>query len=168
MEFDSNASWCHIDYNSIAKTPILRHNICIIIHLYITVKPEVRLLNSRMGHSLGKETILTCVISASPMAEVFWRKGKKKMVTEYGKYRSDVYRDSPHARTLNLQIRNLQKEDFGNYTCEASNQLGGDSEIMVLYGNDICILIKEKTVQSVVCIANKKGSIMIISSVHSN
>ncbi|OWF54122.1 opioid-binding protein/cell adhesion molecule-like isoform X1 [Mizuhopecten yessoensis] len=103
------------------------------IRVDVQFKPEVRLLTKRMGHYLGKETILSCVISASPQAEVFWRKGDKKLVTEYGKYRSDVFHDRPHTLTLNLQIYNLQKEDFGNYTCEASNKLGGDTENMLLY-----------------------------------
>jgi hypothetical protein len=29
---------------------------------------------------------------------------------------------------------NLEEKDFGFYTCEASNKLGGDSELMLLYG----------------------------------
>ncbi|XP_069137528.1 opioid-binding protein/cell adhesion molecule-like isoform X2 [Argopecten irradians] len=103
------------------------------IKVDVQFKPEVQLLTTRMGHYVGKETILSCVIAASPQAAVFWRKGDKKLVTEYGKYRSDVFHDQPHTLTLNLQIHNLQKEDFGNYTCEASNKLGGDSENMVLY-----------------------------------
>ena len=98
------------------------------------VPPEVTVLNRRMSQTIGKETILNCVISASPQAEVYWKKGNKKMDTQYGKSRSEIYKDSTHTLTLSLQIIDIQKEDFGNYTCEASNKLGRDSESMILFG----------------------------------
>ena len=51
-----------------------------------------------------------------------------------GKYRVQPYDEGDHTITLSLQIYNLQPQDFGEYKCVASNNLGKDSESMFLYG----------------------------------
>ena len=53
-----------------------------------------------------------------------------------GKYRTEGYNDGsgPHTIILNLHIINIQKEDYGVYSCYASNNYGTDREDMVLYG----------------------------------
>ena len=97
------------------------------------VPPEIHLLTKRMSQTLGKETILTCMISASPQAVGVWHKNGQKIESDW-KIRSEIYIESPHTVSLDLKIMNLEEKDFGFYTCEASNELGGDSERMLLYG----------------------------------
>lgn len=93
----------------------------------------MRLLNRKISQRIGKETILSCIISASPQAYGVWLKDGKAIAPRTG-LRTEIYDDSPHTVTLNLRIINIKESDFGHYTCEASNQLGGDKEGMILYG----------------------------------
>ncbi|KAJ8304088.1 hypothetical protein KUTeg_017671, partial [Tegillarca granosa] len=99
------------------------------------VPPEVELLSKKMGQYVTKETILGCNISASPLATAIWRRGKQRqpISNKSYKYRIDLYEDGPHTHSLNLRIMDIQDEDFGEYFCEATNNLGIDSERMVLY-----------------------------------
>ncbi len=36
---------------------------------------------------------------------------------------------------LQLEILNVQGDDFGDYTCEGSNNLGNGSAVVTVYGN---------------------------------
>ena len=112
------------------------------IYIYLClflVKPEVRLLNRKISQRIGKETILSCSISASPQAYGVWLKGGKA-ITQRAGLRADVYNDGPHTVTLNLRIIDIKESDFGYYTCEASNELGKDKEGMILYGKSLNII----------------------------
>ena len=99
-----------------------------------TVPPEVHLLNKKISQRIGKETILSCIISAAPQGLGLWLKDGKSVESDWN-VRNEIYdEDSPHTITLNLRIMSVEEKDFGHYTCEASNILGGDSESMFLYG----------------------------------
>lgn len=102
------------------------------INVEVQFPPEVRLLTKKISQRIGKETILTCMISASPQAVGIWLLQGKPIEASW-KIRTEVYEESPHTVSLNLRIMNLEDTDFGFYTCEASNRLGGDSERMLLY-----------------------------------
>ncbi|CAC5401270.1 HNT [Mytilus coruscus] len=102
------------------------------IYVDVQFPPEVHLLNKKISQRVGKETILSCIISASPQAVGIWYKGKTPVEQRWD-IRTEIYEDDPHTLTLNLRIMSLEEKDFGHYTCEASNELGGDSETMFLY-----------------------------------
>jgi hypothetical protein len=46
----------------------------------------------------------------------------------------NLYPETPDKLVLSLTIRELQPEDFGKYTCIASNSLGEASKRMTLAG----------------------------------
>ena len=95
--------------------------------------PEVRLPNKRIGQSVGKETILDCIISANPHAVTEWRRDGRPL-HKSDKYDIDVFRDTyENSVTLSLRIKNLVAEDYGRYLCLGSNHLGEDQEEMTLY-----------------------------------
>ena len=100
------------------------------------VKPEVRLSTSRLGQSIGRETILECRVSSSPHAFMVWKKnGTVVPIKTVYKYSTVIYdEDDKHEKTLALHIIDIDKNDYGYYTCEASNRLGSDRETMLLYG----------------------------------
>ncbi|XP_067681504.1 limbic system-associated membrane protein-like [Haliotis asinina] len=106
------------------------------IKVTVQFPPEVRLPTKRIGQAVGKETILECVISASPHEISVWIRNGKEL-TDSEKYRIEIYEDKDHTITLSLRIRNINAFDFGQYTCMASNILGKDRETMALYDYSI-------------------------------
>lgn len=97
------------------------------------VLPDVRLPIKRMGQIRGKETILDCMITAVPLGGMSWERNGVTLKKSW-KYRIEPYDESGNSYTLSIRIIDLNKEDFGEYTCVASNILGKDQETMVLYG----------------------------------
>ena len=84
---------------------------------------------------MGRETILECTVAASPHASILWRKDGKDIPFHIYKYSTVIYdEENRHEKTLALNIIDIEKSDFGRYTCEASNSLGYDKETMLLYG----------------------------------
>lgn len=100
----------------------------------ILVPPEVELPTKRMGQAIGKETILQCKVSASPHESIVWKKNGSALPLHMYKYWTELYDEGHHEKTLHLNIIDIDQDDFGFYTCHASNNLGRDSETMFLYG----------------------------------
>ncbi|OWF45992.1 Opioid-binding protein/cell adhesion molecule-like [Mizuhopecten yessoensis] len=109
------------------------HSVSREINVAVVFPPEVMLRVNRIGQFLGKETILECIISASPMTTSVWLRNGKELKNRSGKFRTEGYSEGPHTVTLNLHIINIQPEDYGIYSCYASNAYGEDVEEMVLY-----------------------------------
>lgn len=86
-----------------------------------------------MGQSRGKETILECKVTAFPQGVTVWRYQGQDLINS-DKYRVEVYQDRGHMVILSVRIVNLTREDFGQYSCFASNGFGMDEETMTLYG----------------------------------
>lgn len=87
-----------------------------------------------MGQAIGKETILQCKVSASPHESIVWKKNGSALPLHMYKYWTELYDEGHHEKTLHLNIIDIDQDDFGFYTCHASNNLGRDSETMFLYG----------------------------------
>ena len=101
----------------------------------LLVPPEVRIPTPRLGQSVGRETILECKVAASPHGSIVWRKDGRNIPLHIYKYSTMVYdEEDRHEKTLALNIIDIDKSDFGRYTCEAENKLGSDKEHMLLYG----------------------------------
>lgn len=66
-----------------------------------------------------------------------WKKNGEQLHPNF-KHELDVYNEGPQTITLSLRIVNIQKYDFGDYVCEASNSMGSASEVMELYGRRTC------------------------------
>lgn len=58
----------------------------------------------------------------------------ERVSTQSQKYRTEAYEEDHNIITLSLRIFSIEKQDYGEYTCVASNKLGKDSESMILYG----------------------------------
>lgn len=64
-----------------------------------------------------------------------WQKKGIPIKDQYGKYQIDFYKENEeYTNVLNLHIFLVERADYGNYTCVASNSLGQDEETMTLYG----------------------------------
>ncbi|KAL8603020.1 hypothetical protein ACOMHN_020012 [Nucella lapillus] len=98
--------------------------------------PEIKLHNTRIGQEVGKETILECIISASPQHVTRWRRGDEVFHNYVkDKYEVNVYDDNtePNTIVLSLRIMRVEPADYGSYVCEASNNFGKALRTMELY-----------------------------------
>ncbi|KAH3730023.1 hypothetical protein DPMN_056001 [Dreissena polymorpha] len=135
--------FCGGRYECIAENGV-PPNATKVFHITVEFPPEVSLTNKRLGQSVGRETLLECRVAASPHANIYWTRERQDLpLHKTNKYVTNVYNDGEHEKTLSLNIIDITKEDFGSYTCHASNRLGQDSETMFLYEN---IKVTEPTV----------------------
>ncbi|XP_046377965.1 lachesin-like [Haliotis cracherodii] len=103
------------------------------IRVVVEFPPEVVMTNKRIGHRLGRETILECSVYGNPQGLTFWKKNGRQIITDE-RFTVEAYEDIENRIvTLSLRINPLEKQDFGRYVCEGSNHLGMDREEMVLY-----------------------------------
>ncbi|KAH3841372.1 protein amalgam-like isoform X2 [Dreissena polymorpha] len=94
--------------------------------------PVVKLLNTRLGQILGRETILECSVTSYPRAKITWLKHGIPIQHSY-KYRMELYPGKHDTHTLTMTIYTINERDFGEYTCEATNRMGTKRETMTLY-----------------------------------
>ncbi|KAJ8304062.1 hypothetical protein KUTeg_017645 [Tegillarca granosa] len=94
---------------------------------------------SREMRVRGKETILECRVSSNPKVYSAWKRNGYEIDNNTGKkdmrrkYRVELYEDDKYTITLSLRIMSIEAEDYGAYTCVSRNELGSDSEDMILY-----------------------------------
>ncbi|XP_059575452.1 neurotrimin isoform X6 [Alligator mississippiensis] len=104
-------------------TPVVRR-------VKVTVNYPPYISNAKStGVPVGQKGILQCEASAVPSAEFQWYKDDKRLVEgQKGlKVESKAFFSS-------LTFFNVSEQDYGNYTCVASNQLGNTNASMILYG----------------------------------
>ncbi|KYO38958.1 neurotrimin isoform A [Alligator mississippiensis] len=103
-------------------TPVVRR-------VKVTVNYPPYISNAKStGVPVGQKGILQCEASAVPSAEFQWYKDDKRLVEgQKGlKVESKAFFSS-------LTFFNVSEQDYGNYTCVASNQLGNTNASMILY-----------------------------------
>ncbi|NWQ58953.1 CEPU1 protein, partial [Neopipo cinnamomea] len=83
------------------------------------------------GVPVGQKGILLCEASAVPSANFQWYKDDKRLAE--GQKGLKVENKAFFSR---LTFFNVSEQDYGNYTCVASNQLGNTNASMILYGDD--------------------------------
>ncbi|XP_030394211.1 neurotrimin isoform X5 [Gopherus evgoodei] len=81
------------------------------------------------GVPVGQKGILQCEASAVPAAEFQWYKDDKRLVE--GQKGVKVESKAFFSR---LTFFNVSEQDYGNYTCVASNKLGNTNVSIILYG----------------------------------
>ncbi len=108
--------------------------VSIVLFLLHKVAPEISLPNRRMGQTLGRETILECIVSSSPQAFYYWEKDGHRFLTGSDRHKMEAFDEGDHSVVLSLRISDLQRSDYGQYTCHASNILGATLQSMMLYG----------------------------------
>ncbi|KAK7505028.1 hypothetical protein BaRGS_00003598, partial [Batillaria attramentaria] len=125
--------YCGGQYECVAENgvpPSVRRE----INVRVQFEPEIMLPNKRIGQSLGKDTILECVVSAHPQAVTMWKFHGKHITSDEEKYSVNIYQQpATDIVTLSLYIRDLQPSDYGKYNCIASNPLGQTNKKMTLY-----------------------------------
>ncbi|XP_071115659.1 lachesin-like isoform X2 [Haliotis cracherodii] len=103
------------------------------INVGVKFPPEIHIHNKRIAQVRGKDTILECVVTAHPQGVSVWKFENRPLPTTMQKYRVEVFEEGSHTITLSLRISQLNEEDYGEYTCVASNSMGSDSKRTLLY-----------------------------------
>ena len=81
------------------------------------------------GMALSAE--LTCIVYADPPADVVWYRETMRLDPNGKRYMES--RGSKHT----LIIRKIEKEDFANYSCYATNTLGRGKAFVYLRGTRV-------------------------------
>ncbi|GFO50284.1 protein amalgam-like isoform x2 [Plakobranchus ocellatus] len=102
------------------------------IRVNVEFAPEVTLPTKKIGQILGKATILECSIAAYPHNLNKWKRNGKD-IRDQAKYTIELYKEKHNTITLSLRIHSITPEDYGEYECFALNNIGQDSETMILY-----------------------------------
>ena len=99
----------------------------------VTVAPVLSLPHSQVTQELGKDTLLECLIQASPFEELYWvRDGER--IQDSAKYQLYVWEVTGYTRNLAVLVTGLTAEDYGEYTCVAENEFGYAEDTMNIYG----------------------------------
>ncbi|OAF65385.1 hypothetical protein A3Q56_06896 [Intoshia linei] len=112
---------------------IVQCNVCLWHFITKLDPPDVQLLNSRIGQQQGKTSILKCNIDAVPVPfSVYWEKNDVTLSNdERFKIETTTFENKI---ILMITINNVQIDDFGFYSCIASNKLGTSLDVVTLYG----------------------------------
>lgn len=105
------------------------------IKVFVEFAPEVSLPTKKIGQYVGRETILDCEITAYPHGVMYWMKDERQLEISKNKYQVEVYGGTIEGtrKTLSLRVKDIEIDDFGEYTCFAQNIIGSDRESMILY-----------------------------------
>lgn len=101
--------------------------------VFFTVSPIVLVTNQLIASQLGSSVILECQTEANPLANTYWMLNND-FITSNTKYNIRTTSNSYRTYTK-LEIRNLTKNDFGEYRCLSKNALGETEGTVRLYGN---------------------------------
>ncbi|XP_046675364.1 limbic system-associated membrane protein-like isoform X2 [Homalodisca vitripennis] len=98
------------------------------INLHVLYPPEIEVERGWVHSGEGYEAQLVCIVHAEPPAEVLWFRDTLRL--DSTERRIMEVRGSRHT----LLIRKVQSSDFGNYTCQADNQIGKAKQSLELSG----------------------------------
>lgn len=103
--------------------------------LEVEYSPEVYVVKPRVGQALSFNAVLECRVSAVPTPVIVWVKDGSQIQN------SQHYRISHHATENDynasvLHITSVERSQYGNYTCKATNKLGDKRAVVEFYETD--------------------------------
>ncbi|XP_078662701.1 uncharacterized protein LOC144906373 [Branchiostoma floridae x Branchiostoma belcheri] len=96
-----------------------------------TFAPKIDQSGGQVQGTVGKDTVLTCNVTACPQAEIFWTIPQSPGV-ELSKYSSQYNKFRVNNLNGTLTVKNTVASDAGDYHCKAFNGLGSDSKVVKL------------------------------------
>lgn len=91
--------------------------------------PSVHVHTSRIGQYRYKPAVLECLVVANPLETVTWYKNAKPLRDNW-KYKSEDVSQSDGSVWHSLSIIYLDRTDFGDYVCMATNKVGSASAVI--------------------------------------
>ncbi|CAO1421392.1 unnamed protein product [Diamesa tonsa] len=96
--------------------------------LHVLYPPEITVESPIVYSGEGQEAMLVCIVHGEASPEVIWFKDTMQLDTTERHIMEN--RGSRHT----LIIRKVHPQDFGNYSCNAENQLGKSKKYLTLSG----------------------------------
>ncbi|KAK7106268.1 nephrin-like isoform X2 [Littorina saxatilis] len=90
--------------------------------------------NSKAASEKGQTATLTCRAEGAPDISFTWYKESTPIDTSNSKYQTRLDKSQLVHYTGTLQVRNVAREDYGIYNCNATNTKGSDSFQIALHG----------------------------------
>eukprot|EP00096_Caligus_rogercresseyi_P003115 TRINITY_DN1570_c0_g1_i1.p1 TRINITY_DN1570_c0_g1~~TRINITY_DN1570_c0_g1_i1.p1 ORF type:complete len:506 (+),score=90.45 TRINITY_DN1570_c0_g1_i1:124-1641(+) len=116
-------------YKCTAKNGVGSHPVEQEIHLQVLYEPEAKPEQLQVHGGIGYQVELVCVVYAEPLADVLWYKDTMLLDSNGKRYMQQK------GNRYTLLIRDVEKSDFGNYSCSASNMLGKSRAYLRVVGN---------------------------------
>ncbi|XP_055382610.1 lachesin, partial [Condylostylus longicornis] len=105
--------------------------------LQVHFHPLVQVPNQLVGAPVGTDVTLICNVEASPKAINYWQRENGEMIIPGERYIIDEKDISMYAAEMTLQIKRLQKTDFGGYKCISKNSIGDTEGTIRLYEMEV-------------------------------
>jgi len=97
------------------------------IELEVEYAPEVEAQEIFVHAKSGNNVELVCNVHAHPTPIVKWFKNRMELTDETAQLKQ-------HGHRHILNIPSVDKNDFGNYTCRATNSMGEDQQVLEISG----------------------------------
>ncbi|XP_054719999.1 roundabout homolog 1-like isoform X2 [Uloborus diversus] len=98
--------------------------------LRIEHSPVVRHTYNRVAFDVGETAVLQCKMQAYPSPQFEWF-SRGRVLDEYANYGTNITDLGEDIYAGVLSIRDMKEEDYGEYTCRASNQVGDDKKTII-------------------------------------
>ncbi|GIY93158.1 hemicentin-2 [Caerostris extrusa] len=98
--------------------------------LRIEHSPVVRHTYNRVAFDVGETAVIQCKMQAYPSPQFEWF-SRGRGLDEYGNYGTNITDLGEDIYAGVLSIRDMKEEDYGEYTCRASNQVGDDKKTII-------------------------------------
>ncbi|KAG8188856.1 hypothetical protein JTE90_004664 [Oedothorax gibbosus] len=98
--------------------------------LRIEHSPVVRHTYNRVAFDVGETAVIQCKMQAYPSPQFEWS-SRGRVLDEYGNYGTNITDLGEDIYAGVLSIRDMKEEDYGEYTCRASNQVGDDKKTII-------------------------------------
>jgi len=108
------------------------------ITLHVLYPPEVSCQSDSVSGGGGANLVLGCFVHGEPSPSVNWFKDGHMLETDGKRIRMEWNRDK---RMHSLSILRSVEQDFGNYSCVASNMMGSSRCFMELNGRPFNVTI---------------------------
>lgn len=103
------------------------------IILEISFAPMIWIPNQLVGASVETDVTLDCNLESHPKSVTYWTRNTDTIIHQNAKYSVVTIQHAMYKVQMQLVVRRLKPEDFGEYHCVAKNSLGETEGTIKLY-----------------------------------
>ncbi|CAN8005427.1 unnamed protein product, partial [Ixodes hexagonus] len=104
------------------------------IILEISFAPMIWIPNQLVGASVETDVTVDCNLESHPKSVIYWTRNTDTIIHQNAKYSVATVQHAKYKVQMQLVVRRLNPEDFGEYHCVAKNSLGETEGTIKLYG----------------------------------